>query len=334
MVSQTCDQCGASVAADEQFCPECGAFLDPMSPRRRHTHPGSGNVISVSSNGTYEEFSLDEPPPAEPRPSPDPEEGPGDPDGPDSTVTCPSCGAINPAGNRHCQECGARLSQGPLPTAPRPAVQATAGVRAALGISGLLFLVIVVALLFNIFGGEETAADTTVQSTTTTEQVINDPTQIEILDVECLPQGLGAFTCGNLTSGNSNEYQVNWEELSEAEGNIKIKLIFDRPMIVTRIDWSNIEDPTRFRQNYRARGLTIDAQGSLTQRPHELQDTPGTQTIDYAALNANWIEITVQSAYFAERVADNIFRELAIDEIVVWGRPANPTSSDDTAAEG
>jgi len=54
--------------------------------------------------------------------------------------------------------------------------------------------------------------------------------------------------------------------------------------------------------------------------------TPGIQIVNYAAVNANWIEITIQSAYQAEVVDGNVFRELAIDEITIWGRPANPTS--------
>ncbi len=260
MVSQTCNNCGATVAADEQFCPTCGSFIDPMAPTPA---PASGNVISVSSDGSYEEFSLDTEPPDEA----DTGETPPPPAS-DKAVHCPSCNAVNPASNRHCQECGARLSQGPLPTAPRPAVQATAGVRAAVAISGLLFVVIVVALIFNFFGGDGAAAVTTLGSTTTTRPTITEPEIIDTLDQECIPEGLGAFTCANLVSGSNAEYQVNWEEIEAEEGNIVIKLIFRQPMIVTRIDWTSITDPTRFRQNYRARGLTIDAQGSLTQVPH------------------------------------------------------------------
>jgi zinc-ribbon domain len=330
VVSQTCDQCGASVAADEQFCPNCGSFIDPMTPQRPAV---SGEVIAVRSDGNYEEFSLDSEPPAKAEETAQEHvhvETPPTRTG--SEITCPSCGAGNPPGNRHCQECGARLDQSPLPTAPRPAVQATAGVRAALAISGLLFVVIVVALLFNFFGGGTSASDTTLGVTTTTVSVVTTPEIIDILDQQCDPEGLGSFTCGNLTSGSDAEYQVNWEDIQTEEGNIVLKLFFRQPMIVTRIDWGNIEDPTRYRRNYRARGLTIDAQGSLTQVPHELDDTPGIQTINYAAVNANWIEITIQSAYQAEIVDDNVFRELAINEITVWGRPANPTTG--TTSDG
>lgn len=334
MVSQTCDQCGATVAADEQFCPNCGAFIDPMethghtsAPRSRSS--ASGNVISVSSDGNYEEFSLDDAPPeVEPAPAPRRPKGNG------KTTTCPSCGAVNPATNRHCQECGARLDQAPLPTAPRPAVQATAGVRAALAISGLLFLVILVALFFNIFNGDGTAADTTDGSTTTTVPVVLEPSVIEVIDQTCTPEGIGSLTCSNLTSGTGSEYQINWEELSQEEGDVTIRLTFRQPMVVTRIDWQNIEDPTRFRQNYKARGLVIDADGSISDVTHELENTPGLQTVTYATLDANWIEITIQSAWPAELVEDNIWQEIAIDEITVWGRPANPVTETTSESAG
>lgn len=323
MVSQVCEHCGARVAADEQFCPECGGFIDPMSPSR----PSRGsNVISVTSDGPYEEFSLgSEPPPEASRREAVTRSGPT------RTIPCPSCGAENPPQNRHCQECGARLQQGPLPTAPRPAVQATAGVRAALGISGLLFLVILIALFFNLInGGDAVATETTADATQTSVVEAVEPAPIAILTAECTPEGIGAFSCSNLYSGTEAEYQVDWEELEAAEQSVTIRLLFSEPMIVTQIVWGNISEDTRFRQNFRARGLTINAQGSLSPVIEELEDLPGKQNVNYAALNANWIEITVESAYRAEVVNENVFGELAIDEITVIGRPANPVTTPTT----
>ncbi len=310
MASRKCDQCGATVPPDEQFCPSCGSFMDPLVPEPPARRD---NIISVSSDGNYEEFNLDNPP----REEPPRDSGPSD----RGTVSCPSCGANNPASNRHCQECGARLRQGPLPTAPRPAVQATAGVRAALAISALLFAVVVVAVLFNVFNGDETPSSTTLTASSSTSPTSQELAPIEPISVECDPPGIGSFVCDNLISGSDAEYQITVEDLAEGE-NVVIRLTFREPMSVTRIDWSNIEDPTRFKQNYRAHGIVVNAQDSLTTIPFQLEDTPGTIPIEYSAIDTNWIEITIESTYTAEVTEGNVFTELAIQEITVIGRPS------------
>jgi len=333
VASQTCEHCGAIVAGDEQFCPSCGAFMDPMTaPRSRPRSTGGGNVISVSSDGPadspYEEFSLETPPMPEDTPPPPPsqtQEGSGN--GGVGPVNCPSCGAINPPNNRHCQECGARLRQGPLPTAPRPAVQATAGVRAALAISGLLLGVILIALFFNIFTGDDPELTGSTSTTSTTLQVLEDPAPIDILNQTCDPQGISGLVCANLTGGTfgqGNEYQVSWDE-AQSQG-VTITLDFFEPMAITAIQWINIEDETRFRQNYRARSLLVQAQDSLSEVPVTLEDRQGTQQFPFSAIDTTSVVIQIVEVYQAERVDDNIFDELAIDEIVVIGRPVTAPS--------
>jgi predicted nucleic acid-binding Zn ribbon protein len=318
-----CEQCDASVAADEQFCPNCGAFMDPLS------HESHGNVISVSSSG-FETFQLREPPE-------DPKRRPerGSSDAPNS-VHCPSCGAANPPTNRHCEECGARLSQAPLPTAPRPAVQATAGVRAALAISGLLFGVVIVALLFNVIGGDDPSTTTTVASTSTTAPVAQENAPIPVINESCSVEPISSFVCANLTSGSEDSYQVNWEELQAEEGVMTIRLTFDQPMIIQQILWRNLTDPVRFQQNYRPRGLIIRASDAVSDIAQELEDTPGEQVITHAAVGANWIEFVIQSAYVATVTEDNVFKDMAIDEITIIGRPqsaaTNTTATTSTTA--
>lgn len=346
MASQTCEHCGAIVAGDEQFCPSCGTFMDPMTApgsRPRTTRRGD-SVISISSDGpsdspqetsdpAYEDFSLDPGPPGNdvpPRPTQATPRGNGNGNG--GPVNCPSCGALNPGNNRHCQECGARLRQGPLPTAPRPAVQATAGVRAALAISGLLLGVILIALFFNIFTGDDPEASGSTSTTSTTSPQVLETGPIEILEENCTPEGISSFICPNLTSGTTDEYQVSWDEAREQ--GVTIELSFLQPMAITEIRWTNIEDATRFRQNYRAQSITILAQDSVAGPvPARLQDQQGTQIVPYSALNTTTLTIHIVDAYQAERVDDNIFDELAIDEIEVIGRPVvAPTGT--TAPDG
>jgi len=261
----------------------------------------------------YERFELGAaPPPREP-------------------IICPSCGADNAPGNRHCEECGARLSQGPLPAAPRPAVQATAGVRAVIAIGGLLLGVIIIALLFQLFTGDdepETTAAADGDETTSTTLHIDEPTQLDPLDVECTVEGLGNFVCQNLISGSDALYQVNWEELETSGQELRITIRFRSAVAITQILWTNIaNDDTRFQRNYRARALTISSDDSLADAQIDLQNISGTQQIDFSSLNTHQVTITVNSAWPAQLIDGQVFPELAIDEIQVIGRPATGTTN-------
>jgi hypothetical protein len=203
-----------------------------------------------------------------------------------------------------------------------------------LGISGLLFAVVIGALLFNVFGGEDDPTVTTVGNTTTTAPTGVENAPIAVIGQTCTPEPIGTFICANLTSGTPDQYQVIWEEIPEGE-KITIRLTFDQPMIVAQILWTGITDPTKFEQNYRARGLVIKGSDSLAPFSFELQDTPGQQVIPFATVGANWIEIEIQSAFNATPVGGNVFRELAIDEVTAIGRPAaaaTPSSSSTTTS--
>lgn len=308
MARHVCPECGATVTGGEQFCPTCGTFLGyPDEPEHGH-------------DNDYEHFELGAGPPPEParRPS--------------TTLICPSCGTENAPTNRHCEECGARLSQGPLPTAPRPAVQATAGVRAVVAIGGLLLGVIVIALLFQIFGGDDPATTTTLsaESTSTTVAPV-EVTVLEPLDVTCSVEGLGSFTCSNLISGTDALYQINWVEHEATGEPLTITIRFPIAVAIARIDWHNISnDETRFRRNFRARALTISADDSFSDVQRDLQNLPGVQEIEFASRNTNQVTIDITSAWNAEVMDEQVFTEIAIDEIQVLGRPATTGGTDVT----
>jgi hypothetical protein len=280
----------------------------------------------LGADTEYEHFELGEtPPPPDIPPSRLP-----------ARVVCPSCGTENLATNRHCEECGARLSQGPLPAAPRPAVQATAGVRAVIAIGGLLLGVILIALIFQIFGGDDDPGSTlppTAESTSTTVSPV-EVGLLEPLDVECSVEGLGSFICENLISGSEALYQINWPDHVDSGETLSVTIRFRTAVAITRIDWRNIaNDETRFRRNYRARALTISADDSFSDVQADLQNLPGVQEIEFASTNTNQVTITVDSAWNAEIIEDNVFTELAIDEIQVIGRPATATT-DPTGTTG
>ncbi len=306
MARHVCTNCGATVV-DEEFCPTCGSWIDPLTAERR-----------ARNSDDYEEFDLED------RPNSTLSRA-GDP------LICPSCGATNPANNRHCEECGARLRQGPLPAAPRPAVQATAGVRAVVALSGLLGVVILAAFLINLFSDEDPATSTTVpgDSTTTTNGEVVVPGQIAILRATCDPLGLeGAFGCANLIDESAEEFQINWNDLPTIDQTVVITLTFAEPMVVEKIIWTNVVDDERFRRNYRAKSLIIAAEGNPVPHPQELRNEPGDQEFNFAAIRSNTITITILSTYAAEVVGEfEPFDELAINEITVVGYPALDTST-------
>jgi hypothetical protein len=209
-------------------------------------------------------------------------------------------------------------------------------VRAALAISGLLFGVVIVALLFNFIGGEGTTTTTTVASTSTTAPEAQENAPIPVISVTCSVDGISSFVCANLTTGTEDSYQVNWEELQAEEGVITIRLTFDQPMVVQQVVWRNLTDTVRYQQNFRPRGLIISASDQITDLAHELQDVAGEQVFPFAAIGANWIEFEIASAWVATVTEGNVFKEIAIDEITVIGRPqaaaASTTSTTSTTA--
>ena len=314
MARYVCDNCGATVV-DEEFCPTCGSWIDTVAGSARS-----------EEDEDFEEFDLETGPP------------PATADDSGEPVICPSCGAPNPTNNRHCEECGARLRQGPLPTAPRPAVGSTAPVRALLMLMILIGAVALVAFVINLFGGEDpvTTTDATLAggSTTVPIEEVNDPEPIDILTAQCEPEGLGGeFACSNVIDAGDGSFQINFNELPDGEKTVSIRLTFAQPMEITRILWRNLEDEARFRRNYRAKGITIEAEGNPFVVPQNLQDTPGEQGFDFATIRANFIIITVQSVYQAEVVeGTEPFDELAIEEITIIGRRAEATTTATTGA--
>jgi hypothetical protein len=300
MARHVCSNCGATVV-DEEFCPSCGNWIDTIADSKKAPEE-------------YEEFNLGEAP----------SNGGGKMTAVRESIICPSCGAPNPGDNRHCEECGARLMRGPLATAPRPAVQATAGVRAVIAIAALLLGIILIALLFNVFRSEDIPTTTIPSTVDVTDPVAApDVGELSILRAECVPKGLGGdFGCINLVGDRiGREFQINWNELPENAKQMVITLIFEEPVTVRRIDWINVSDNTRFLQNYRVASVNLKADDSQLPISVRLEDKEGTQTFDFVSLRTNTLVFTVLGVYQATIVEEKIWDELAIDEIVVLGYP-------------
>ena len=301
LTQQTCSNCGARFE-DQQFCPDCGQWIDPLD----ETH--------------FEEFTLGDSPPldddepltAVQAATPIPQ-----------LVNCPSCGAANPTHNRHCEECGARITQGPLPVAPQPMIRTTAGARALAVILGVVAVVAVLAFAWNaIFGGgDEPPPDET--TTTSTSQVAASPQQYMPISVNCsstLEVAADRFACDNLIDG-TDRY---WNDQSAQGRDAFIEFTFAEPIAIEQIVFKNVVDDDAFKKNYRVKGFEI-VTDDLPDRPFidQLDDDNRSQLILLATLRTRQLTFRVTSTYAAEAVTgETPFNELAIDEFEFYGRPA------------
>ncbi|MFZ0492054.1 MAG: discoidin domain-containing protein [Acidimicrobiia bacterium] len=295
MAHITCNNCG-EVFEDQEFCPRCGQWVGPLPESR------------------YEEFALDEQTPEEPLPSLPPSR--------QETLSCPSCGAANPSTNRHCEQCGARLSQGPLPVAPQPIIRTTAGARALVIILGTIAVVALLAFLVNsIFGGKN---GTATQSTTTSTSTTALPTAVDIpvITETCSSELNDKFSCAKLFDDDPETY---WNDASAKGVGAAITVTFPQAYKLTQIIFTNVADDTKFKMNYKVKGYEItldDAPGApVIGSLNDSNARPQGVLVD--SLGTTQVTITITSTYPSVSVdGATPYNELALAGIQFVGRPA------------
>lgn len=272
----------------------------------------------------FEPFELEDgPPPAgtEPAPPPPQQQSPSTASAPAEQAPCPSCGAYNPAYNRHCEQCGARLTKEPLPVAPAPMVRSTPGGRALSVLAAAVLVVALIALLVNVFRGGDDAAPTTTTTDTTTSTIIElaeiTPTQATASD--SLSVGFGD---ANLIDGDlESEWQVN-----QSTSPLTLEFRFAQPVQIRYIEIFNITDQDRFLRNYRINGykITTDDLPGVENR-NTLKDLAGGgQRIDIASVETTTLTIEILSNYPSQGVGGQpAFEELVLAEVKFWGTPSN-----------
>ncbi len=273
----------------------------------------------------FEPFELEDGPPppgSEPPaapPPPQPDQAPPQATAPVEQAACPSCGAFNPAYNRHCEQCGARLTKEPLPVAPAPMVRATPGGRALSVLAAAVLVVALIALLVNVFrGGDDTAEATTTTSTTTTVA----PTVVPITptSVRASAQLAEAYADSNLID---DDLQTEWQ--ANHADTLTIDFTFAQPVQIEYIQIYNIEDQNRFLRNYRIQGykITTDDLPGVENRNTLKDQAGGPQRIDIASIGTTTLTLEVLSNYASQALGGEIaFNELVVAEVKFWGTPA------------
>jgi hypothetical protein len=286
----------------------------------------------------FEPFSLEDAPPqasAERQPAPAPTRTETQQAGmPAATVACPSCGTPNPPSNRHCESCGARIAQGPLPVAPQPPIRTTPGAR-ALGV--LVTVVVVVALLALVVnflrdGGDDTAAE----GETTDSSVITEGTQAPVDDIPVVDivqltptraeasSELPAFPVSALIDEDPTN---SWNDEGLRGVGAELRFFFAQPVQITQVVMQNVTDEERFRRNYRIEGIEVTIDDLPTSATIEsLADTQEPQTVEIPSVRTTQVTIRVSSTYPAETFNDKPpFDELALQEVKFFGR-VSPSS--------
>jgi len=257
-----------------------------------------------------------QPPPEKPAPQPDPVMPQASPPPGVATIACPSCGASNPDYNRHCEQCGARLSQDPLPVAPAPTLRSSPGGR-ALGVLGAVVLfVALAALIFNVFkGGGDVTADASTSTTVTTAPAA---AVVEIFptSVEASSYANG-FDPENLIDGDPT---TDWNDDSARGVDAWLKFTFASPVRITEIELQNLLDDERFKRNYKIQGYLITTDDLSIEISGRLSNTNDPQRIPIASVGTTELTIEIKSTYPAEPAGDKPpFNELALQSVRFFG---------------
>jgi len=232
-------------------------------------------------------------------------------------IACPACGARNPAFNHHCERCGSRLSQDPMPIAASPSSRSSAGGRALGVLSGVVLLVALVALIVNIFSGgdEDALPDTTSSTTTSTQPVI--VTEIFPTSATASSQLSDSFGAEMLIDGDP---ETRWNDDSLRGAGAWLEFTFATPVQISEIEFQNVSDDEAFRRNYKIQGYTITVNDLSVPISGRLLNTKEPQRASIFSLDTITLRIDVTTTHLAEPVGENPpFNELALQEVRFFG---------------
>ncbi len=272
----------------------------------------------------FEPFELDdEPPPETERPDPAQQAQATATQSTASnaaTIACPSCGTKNPDYNRHCEQCGARLSQDPLPVAAPPSLRTSPGGRALGVLAAVILLVALAALVFNIFsggGGEQTTTTTTTPTTT----IPAAATELFAASVEA-SSFLPGWEPENLIDADPS---THWNDESLHGIGAFLTFNFAEPVSITEVELQNLLDDEGFKRNYKIQGYLITTDDLSVEFSGRLDNDNAPQRVPIASLMTTEVTIVVASTYPAESAGDKPpFDELALQSVRFFGNETNP----------
>ena len=236
-----------------------------------------------------------------------------------ATVSCPSCGAVNPSFNQHCERCGSRLSTDPMPIAPAPPARSTAGGRALGVLAAVVLVVALVALMINIFGGssEPDVAGPETSTSTTTTVALTAPQEVIPTSVTASSELNESFGAENLIDGDP---ETRWNDNSLRGVGAWLEFTFSPAVQITEIVFQNVEDDESFKRNYKIQGYQIEVNDLNVPISGRLLNSNEPQRVKIASLETFNLKVFVTTTHLAEPVGENPpFSELALQGVEFFG---------------
>ncbi|MDK1009925.1 MAG: discoidin domain-containing protein [Actinomycetota bacterium] len=234
------------------------------------------------------------------------------------TIGCPSCGARNPTFNHHCERCGSRLSQDPMPIATAPAARASAGSRALGVLAAVVLLVALLALVTTIFRGDD--AEVAIPGPEPTETTTTKPpiiTELTAVSATASSQVADSFGPENLLDGDPD---TRWNDDSQRGVGAWLEFTFATPVEISEIEFQNVTDDEAFRRNYKIQGYTITVNDLSVSISGRLKNSNEPQRVRIASLETITLRIDVTSTHLAESVGTNPpWQELALQGLRFFG---------------
>lgn len=285
MIVPTCTNCGATVAATDEFCGNCGTYLAWL-------RPNEGDKTETEPSPAPESPATEQPhavPPTHPVAPPRAPTAPTVTEPSGDGPRCPVCGTVNRAGAKFCRQCGTALTEvaPSRPAARRRRLHRTGGspwprrivalvVLAVLVVAGFVLAPYVGNVAQNVLDKLSTPASTSPIRVTGSAAVPGHPVSAAV-------------------DGVSNQY---WGAPSVGDW---AQFTFGRPfrLLGVVITPGASTDPTAFAQEARPTRVELDittSTGSTTTIPIVLADKPGPQTTNTGISNVIAIRLVIRAA--------------------------------------
>lgn len=220
-----------------------------------------------------------------------------------SQVSCSICWSANPASNRFCQNCAARLGLRPGYSPARSGVRSTPFSGGVLTVYFGLGLVFLVVLLVVALGGDDDPPPTTVSPTvpaTTSNSEPAAPFSGDPVGSRSLtPNGVVAsselsteFAATNLVDGDTDTV---WRDASLHGDGALLTFRFDQSVTVDAVVIIGIPDDEAFHRSFRIRGFRLDPGGGAPTVEDQVPDSPDPYRIDLGGIETTGIVLEVLS---------------------------------------